>query len=62
VGARVCSNTIQGVCGIDLLGYSGQKHCLGGGGGGRDSVIMLNSIWKCTYMYILYHCPKTFCH
>ena len=32
------------------------------GGGGSDSVIMLNSIWKCVNMYILYHCPKTLCH
>ena len=34
------------------------------GGGGRDSNFMLNTIWKCAEldMYILHHCPKTFCH
>ena len=41
----------------------GTQHCLGWGSrGGRDSGFMLNSIWKCGDMYILYHCPKTFCH
>ena len=33
-----------------------------GGWVGGEGVTTLNSILKCAVMYIVYHCPKAFCH